>query len=194
MEFKILVLVFFTGITILRGEDLGALDKKLNNVVTNVLANSITIENANPDGFLTKQMLEVDQIGQKVMLMEQSEDVLKIQEKALALLSALRERRLFRYMAWAEYRLEMSEKKPYDRLKKFSEEDRIKMYNLLGDINIDLITENILSRAIISRQAEIYDTLSAENKIQVRRLSIAKQAGPLKNGNDFKRRKTLDEF
>ncbi len=194
MKLLILWSLTFVGVMCVHGEDVASLEKKLDDVISIVIASPVTIENAKPDGFLTKQMVEVDRIGQKVMSMEHTEEVLKIQEKALALLSALRERRAFRYMAWAECRLEMSEQSPYDRLENVSEDNRVKFYNLLTDVNVELISENILSREIMNRQAAIYDTLSAENKKQVRRIGIAKQVGPLPNGLDIKGRKTLDEF
>ncbi len=170
------------------------LNRKLDNIIADVVANRMTLQNSQPDKFLTGKLLEVDKIGQRAMQMSETIEALTLREKILALMTALRERRTFRYMLWAEWRLETAENKPYDNLAAVSEADKVKLYNMLSDINVDLIPENILSREIISRQAAVYDSLNPQSKRYVRLLSIQKQSGPLPNGTNIRPRRTLDEF
>jgi len=64
----------------------------------------------------------------------------------------------------------------------------------LGEINISLISENMLNREIMSLMAEIYDSLGADKKVLVRRKALSQQADALSRVSAINPRRTLDEF
>jgi hypothetical protein len=175
--------------------DLSALKEQVNNLVKTEASRELTVSNCKPDKRITSLMGEIDSIGQKLMSQEnQSDDVMELSEKCLAILSALRERRVYAYMLWAEGRLEGASRGRYANLKSLSQSDLIKLYEFLSDINISIIRENMLNREIMSKLAEIYDCLDNSNKPTVRIKAIQQQRDPLSNVTNVPIRKSLDDF
>ena len=182
------------AISIDESEIIKRLNDEINRVVEMVVKATPTLTNAKPDEFLTKHMLEVDRIGQEAMQLPQSDESLKLSEKALAVLTALKERRTYRYMLWAEMCLQECISGQYRDLTKYSQDDRVRIYDRLSNINIDIIPEHILSREILSQLNRIYDTLDEAHKKQVRISSIEKRAGPLPADTKTEPRKMLENF
>ena len=170
------------------------LSKKLDKIISEVIKNEPTLTTSKPDKFLTKYMIMVDAIGQEVMALPSSDKSMRISQRALAVISALRERREYKYMLWSEYTLEACMEGEYADLNKLSMNERIKLYEWLVDVNTRLIPENMLVREVLTRLTEIYDSLDAESKKAVRIRSIQKQSGPLPITVKVKPRKALDDF
>ena len=148
-----------------------------------------------PDKRITKLMEKIDSIGQELMSLEnQTDETIELSEHCLAILAALRERRVYAYMLWAEGQLEKASKGKYENLKQLSQKDLIALYESLSLLNISIVRENMLNREIMTRLAEIYDCLSKENKPKVRVMAILQQADPFSSYQDIQIRKTLDDF
>lgn len=193
---KIIVLGMFFCIFISASDfDLSAVKGQVTKLVNDEANRVLTVANCKPDKRITTLMREIDSIGQKLMSQENhTDDIMELSEKCLAILSALRERRVYAYMLWAEGCLEGSMQGRYANLKSLSQSELIKLYEYLGNINISIIRENMLSREIMSRMAEIYDCLDNKNKPIVRIKAIQQQRDPLSNLTNIPIRKSLDDF
>lgn len=187
--------VFFYSILTAENFDLSSLKEQVNELVKNEAARELTVANCKPDKRITILMTEIDTIGQKLMSQEdQTDDTMELSEKCLAVLAALRERRIYAYMLWAEGCLEGASRERYANLKSLSQSDLMKLYEILSDINISIIKENMLNREIMARLAEIYDCLDNANKPKVRIRAIQQQRDPLSTINNVPIRKSLDDF
>ena len=139
-------------------------------------------------------MKEMDAIGQKLMEQDSSDEVLSLSEKCLAIMALLRERRVYAYMLWAEGLLEQSKTGSYAKLSSLNQTTLMFLYCKLSEINISIIQENMLSREIMNRLAEIYDCLTPESKQTVRVKAIQMQRDGLSTIENVPLRKTLDDF
>ena len=155
---------------------------------------NLSVGNSEPNKRITNLMGKVDAIGQKLMSMEPTDDVLTLSETSLAMMAVLRERRVYAYMLWAEGLLEGSKSGRYSNLSSLDQNTLVNLYCKLSEINISIINENMLSREIISRLAEIYELLSAQNKQIVRVRAIQMQRDGLSKIENVPMRKTLDDF
>lgn len=165
----------------------------LSNKVAEITLENLTLASARPDTNVTESIRFVDVLGQELLETEgDSESILVLNENIVAVIDALKERRIYKYQLWAEGRLEqVSAQLEKGRL---SAPDLIKLYLSLGEINVSYISENMLNREIMATMALIYDRLDSENKKQVRRFSVQQQADPFSKISNLQRRRTLDEF
>ena len=138
-------------------------------------------------------MGEIDEIAQKLMGIP-DDKAIELSEKCLAILSVLRERRVYSYMLWAEYMLEASSSGKYKDLSSLNQITLMILYCKLSEIDISIIKENMLNREIMTRLAEIYDHLEPENKRIVRVKAVILQRDGLSIMGDVPARKTLDDF
>ena len=174
--------------------DLESTKKELHRLVKNESEISLSFANATPNQRITKLMMEIDKIGQQLMKQEQNDEIIALSEKCLAILAVLRERRVYAYMIWAEGCLEKSTKGRYEKLSDIDQHTQMRLYLKLSEINISIVRESMLNREIMGRLAEIYDSLTPENKEKVRRNAIFQQRDALTNISNLPRRKTLDDF
>ena len=137
--------------------------------------------------------MKIDEIAKQIMSLEASDEIIELSQKCLSILSTLRERRVYAYMLWAEGILEWSSSGNNVNLQKKSQIELIQMYDKLSDINISIVTENMLNREIMTRLAQIYDELNFENKKKVRLRAIHKQRDILSQA-EIQRRRSLDDF
>lgn len=171
------------------------LRKRLDTIISTVVEKQPTLKNSKPgDKFLTNQMKAVEEIGEEAFALPQSDAVLDLRKKSFEVLDILQQRRVYCYMLWAERTLEESSSEEHQDLSKLSQDDRIRLYEILGEINLQLIPENMLTREIVSRLTEIYDTLDAEHKKAVRVRNIHRQADPLSKIKELQARKSFDDF
>lgn len=178
---------------ILRETQIGEIESALSNKVADVVAEDLRLSSVSPNTNVTAAIRYVDDLGQQVLAIDgDGERILALNESVVAVIDALKQRRIFKYQLWAERRLE----EVSQRLAKSknSPSDLARLYLLLGEINSSLISENMLNREIMATMANIYDSLDAENKKNVRRLSIHQQADPLSQIKDIQPRRSLDEF
>ncbi len=197
MKRLIYVILVICCSSILMAEDfnLSSLKEQVNKLIKEETANELTISNCKPDKRITILMGKIDSIGQKLMSQEiQSEDIMELSERCLAILAALRERRVYAYMLWAEGCLEGASSGRYANLKLLNQNELMKLYEYLSNINISIIKENMLSREIITRLAEIYDCLDNNNKPIVRTKAIQQQRDPLSVNENVSIRKSLNDF
>lgn len=169
------------------------INASLSNVVTSIIRQHLDITTAKPDTNITDCIRIVDGLGKRLLDLQVDDDrVPLLNEKIVAVIEALKDRRSFKYMLWAEGVLE----RVTERVKRgnCSEQQKIQLYLLLGEINASLVSENMLNREIMSMMAEIYDGLSADKKILVRRKSIAQHSDALSRIGMINPRKSLDDF
>lgn len=190
--------ILFLGIFFLFNEgfalDYEKLDKTINEKIIKEADIELTINSSKPNKRITNLMSEIDEIAQAIMQEDPTdENVIRLSQKCLALISALRERRTYSYMLWAEGRLEAASQDKYTSLSKLSQPTLLQLYISLSEINLSLITENMLNREIITRQAEIYDALDKNYKKQARVNAIHLQRDPL-TSTTSRIRKMLDDF
>lgn len=164
----------------------------LSNKVAEVVREDLTLASVRPDTNVTAVIRFVDNLGQQLFdIQGEGEQVLELNEAIVAVLDALKQRRIYKYQLWAEARLERVQEARKGQL---SVADKLKLYLLLGEINASFISENMLNREIMSTMAAIYDELEPEGKKQARRLSIQQQADSLSDIGDLPRRMTPDDF
>ena len=174
--------------------DYEKIENTLNDKIKKEAAIELTINSCKPNKRITKLMSEIDEIAQTVTQEDPTDEkMIQLNLKCLALMAALRERRTYSYMLWAVGRLEASLQDKYASLSKLSQSALLQLYMSLSEINMSLITENMLNREIISRLAEIYDFMDADYKKQARVSAIQLQRDPL-TANLSRVRKTLDDF
>lgn len=154
---------------------------------------NLSVSNSKPNRRITNLMMKIDEIAKQIMSLEASDKVIELSQKCLSILSTLRERRVYAYMLWAEGILEWSSSGNNVNLQKKSQIELIQMYDKLSDINISIVTENMLNREIMTRLAQIYDELNFENKKKVRLRAIHKQRDILSQV-EIQRRRSLDDF
>lgn len=155
----------------------------------------LNIYDTKPDGRISKLMQKVDEIGQKALNEGASNDsAMHLSEKCLSFLSALRERRVYAYMLWAEGVLEYCTSSAHSDLSKLSQETLKSLYIRLSEIDISIISENMLNREVMYRLSEIYDCLNKENKKYIRGVAVKMQADPLSQNKISRKRKSLDDF
>ena len=155
---------------------------------------TLTVANSAPNKRITDLMTKMDAIGQQLMDQEPTDEILSLSEKCLAIMSLLRERRVYAYMLWAEGLLEQSKTGQYSRLSSLNQNTLMALYCKLSEINISILQENMLSREIMNRLAEIYDCLTPESKQIVRIKAIQMQRDGLSIIENVPLRKTLDDF
>jgi hypothetical protein len=170
------------------------LDKQVKQLLSSEAAITLSVQSCAPMQRITNLMGEIDKIGQQLMKREQTEESIALSEKCLAILAALRERRVFAYMLWAEGCLEKSSVGRYANLSTVDQHTLMALYGKLSEINISIVRESMLNREIMGRLAEIYDCLTPENKKKVRVNAILQQRDALTNISNIPRRKTLDDF
>lgn len=178
---------------ILRETQIGEIESALSNKVADVVAEDLRLSAVSPNTNVTAAIRYVDELGQQILEIDsEGERILALNESIVAVIDALKQRRIYKYQLWAERRLE----EVSQRLAKGknSPSDLVRLYLLLGEINSSLISENMLNREIMATMANIYDSLDAENKKNVRRLSIHQQADPLSQIKNIQPRRSLDEF
>ena len=190
--------MLFLGLFVLFSDgfalDYEKIENTLNDKIKKEAAIELTINSCKPNQRITKLMSEIDEIAQTVTQEDPTDEkAIQLNLKCLALVAALRERRTYSYMLWAEGRLEASMQDKYASLSKLSQSTLLQLYISLSEINMSLITENMLNREIISRLAEIYDFMDADYKKQARVNAIHLQRDPL-TVNLSRVRKTLDDF
>lgn len=200
LSLGILMLLLFLPFAIGGEKELKVVSGELNAIIAKASAEVPELGNSEPDGKLTKLLEELYQkMGElenaDVAKNEQQEQI-KLLEKGETLFLLLEDRRVFRYMLWAEMLLRRCGSGDLSTL---SQRDLFNRYKSLSDINLSLIPEAILSREITTQLAAIYDRLNAENKPKARVESIRRNADEelaQKNGfkNGFERRKGLDDF
>lgn len=187
--------LYFCNIILADNFNLVSIKEEVNNLVKEEASRELTVSNCKPDKRITQLMGKIDAIGQKLMSQEmQTNDIMELSEKCLAILSVLRERRVYAYMLWAEGRLEGASQGRYANLKTLPQSELIKLYEYLSNINISIIRENMLNREIMGKLAEIYDCLDNSNKPLVRINAIQQQRDPLSNNINLPIRKSLDDF
>ncbi len=161
--------------------------------------------NSNPDGKVSSKIVQVENFIVSINKELEESDSFATQEqeilfqKAMLIISALEERRFYRYLYWVERQLRESSIKEFD---KCSQEELFEYYRKLLAINIDEIRETILAGEVAKKLAEIYERLDKENKPQARIYSIQKRVDfytkekNKKEGaeNVFKPRKTPADF
>ena len=174
--------------------DLSATEKKINDLLKEEIKNTMSVTTCQPDRHITSLMSKIDEIGQQLMSQEQTDSVLSLSEKCLAILAALRERRIYAYMLWAECLLERASSGRYGNLAALDQNTLMALYCKLSEINISVIKENMLNREIMTRLSEIYDCLTPENKKSVRVNAIHQQRDPLSQIEHIPLRKTVDDF
>lgn len=196
LSLGILMLLLFLPFAIGGEKELKVVSGELNAIIAKASAEVPELGNSEPDGKLTKLLNELYQkMGElekaDVAENEQQEQI-NLLEKGETLFLLLSERRIFRYMLWAEKRLRHCVSRD---LSKLSQGDLFDLYKSLSDINLSLIPEAILSREITTQLAAIYDRLDAEHKPEARLESIRRNADKeLAQKNRFARRKGLDDF
>ena len=195
-SFFIVLGVCFCSLLLGNDFNLLSLKEQVNKLVEEEASRELTVANCKPDKRITELMLTIDGIGQKLMSQEdQTDEIMELSGKCLAILSALRERRIYAYMLWAEGCLEKASRGRYANLKSLSQSDLINLYEYLSGINISINRESMLNREIMARLAEIYDCLDNSNKPIVRIKAIQQQRDPLSNNiTNVPIRKSLDDF
>lgn len=182
-----------TAKSTLREAQIEEIEIALSNKVAEVVAEDLRLSAVSPNTNVTAAIRYVDELGQQILEIDsEGERILALNESIVAVIDALKQRRIYKYQLWAERRLE----EVSQRLAKGknSPSDLVRLYLLLGEINSSLISENMLNREIMATMANIYDSLDAENKKNVRRLSIHQQADPLSQIKNIQPRRSLDEF
>ena len=165
----------------------------LSNKVVEVVQQTLDLGTVKPDTNVTETIRFVDNLGRKLLDVEVDDArIPMLNEKIVGVIDALKERRSYKYMLWAEGTLERVSER--FRRGDCNESQRIQLYLNLGEINISLVSENMLNREIMSLMAEIYDSLSADKKVLVRRKSLLQQADAMSRINTINPRRTLDEF
>ena len=170
------------------------LNKQIEQLLSAESTKTLSVYSCSPKQRITNLMGEIDKIGQQLMKLEQTDEVLALSEKCLAILAVLKERRIFAYMLWAEGCLEKSSAERYANLKALDQPTLMALYGKLSEINISIVRENMLSREVMGRLAEIYDCLNSENKKKVRVNAILQQRDALTILSNIPKRKTLDDF
>jgi len=169
------------------------IERSLSNKVVEVAKLNLDLRTVKPDTNVTEAIRFVDDLGRKLLDVEVDDDrIPMLNEKIVGVIEALKERRSYKYMLWAEGTLE----RVAERVKRgdCNEMQRIQLYLNLGEINASLISENMLNREIMAVMSEIYDSLSADKKVLVRRKALTQQADALSRISTISPRKTLDEF
>lgn len=176
----------------LQTANLASIAAALSNKVCEITHDNLSLVTVGPDTNVTAAIRFVDDLGQELFDIEgEGEQLLELNEAIVAVLDALKQRRIYKYQLWAEARLERVQEARKDQL---SVEDKLKLYLLLGEINASFISENMLNREIMSTMAAIYDELEPEAKKQARCLSIQQQADSLSDIGNLPRRLTPDDF
>ena len=175
-------------------EDISSAENQVNDLVKKESDIELSVANCKPDKRITRLMGEIDKIAQSLMTADPSDAGIALSEKCLAVLSALRERRVYSYMLWAEYMLEESSSGKYKDLSALNQITLMALYCKLSEIDISIIRENMLNREIMTRLAEIYDRLEPENKRRVRVNAVILQRDQLSIIDSIPSRKTLDDF
>ena len=175
-------------------QSLSSVEEQIKRLLSTEASIALSVQSCVPQQRITKLMSEIDKIGQMLMKLEQTDEVIALSEKCLAILAVLRERRVFSYMLWAEGCLEKASTGPYADLSKLDQYKLMALYEKLSEINISIIRENMLNREIMERLAKIYDCLTPENKKKVRVNAVLQQRDALSNITSIPRRKTLDDF
>lgn len=179
--------------SILQDAQIGEIETALSNKVAEVVAEDLRLSSISPNTNVTAAIRYIDDLGQQVLAIDgDGERILALNESVVAVIDALKQRRIYKYQLWAERRLEEVSQRLAQG--KNTPSDLVRLYLLLGEINSSLISENMLNREIMATMAAIYDSLDAENKKNVRRLSIHQQADPLSKIGSIQPRRTLDEF
>ena len=169
------------------------IESALSNKVVEVVGRKLDIGTVQADTNVTAAILQIDLMGRKLMDVDVLDNrIIPLNEKILAVLEALKERRSYKYLLWAEQRLEQVTRRLEQG--KCSDSQKVQLYLSLGEVNVSLVGENMVAREIVSKMAEIYDTLDPDGKKSVRRLAIDQQRDPLTKIRNVKARKTLDEF
>lgn len=174
--------------------DLSATEKRINDLLKEEIKNTLSVTTCKPDKHISNLMFKIDKIGQELMSQEQTDAVISMSEKCLAILSALRERRVYAYMLWAEGLLESASSGRYANLAALDQQTLMALYCKLSEINISVIRENMLNREVMTRLSEIYDCLTPENKKSVRVRAIQQQRDALSEIENIPLRKTVDDF
>ena len=165
----------------------------LTNKVIEVAGQHLDLRTVKPDTNVTDTIRFIDNLGRKLLDVEVSDNRTPLlNEKIVGVIDALKERRIYKYMLWAEGTLERVSER--FRRGDCNELQRIQLYLNLGEINVSLVSENMLNREIMSLMSEIYDSLSVDKKVIVRRKSLSQQADPLSRVGSINPRRTLDEF
>lgn len=174
----------------------------LKEIVDDVLAEEApNLKNSRPDGKLTAQIARLSEFADELELEEpaSADEALEQEElfrKTLIVMSALEERRVYRYLLWAENQLRICTKKNFPDC---SQQELFSLYKTLSEINLNEVKEPILAREITSALAGIYDCLDSANKPEARIFSVRKNADfysreKAKNENHFSPRKTPSDF
>lgn len=169
-------------------------NSKINSLLEAESKITLSVATSIPNKRITELMKQIDIVGQEIMDQEPTDEILALSEKCLAIMTVLRERRIYAYMLWAEGLLEQSKTGSYAKLSSLNQNTLMALYCRLSEVNISIVRENMLSREIMSRLAEIYDCLSAENKQTVRIKAIQMQRDSLSIIENVPLRKTVDDF
>ena len=174
--------------------DLSATGNRINNLLKEEIKNTLSVATCKPDKHISVLMSKIDEIGQELMAQEQTDAIITMSERCLAILSVLRERRIYAYMLWAEGLLESASSGRYANLAGLDQHTLMALYCKLSEINISIIKENMLNREVMTRLSEIYDCLTPENKKSVRVRAIQQQRDLFSKIENIPLRKTVDDF
>lgn len=179
--------------------------RELKTIVDEALAVEPTLANAEPDGKVSRQIERVsafmDALTDEADETDNDEEYEKIAQlayKATQVKAVLEQRRIYRYMLWAEKRLRIC-MRDESKLDSLSQDQLFERYRALAEINISEIPEPILAREITSALAKIYELFSPENKPKARMFSVYKNADfytqeQKGRDSDFAPRKTPKDF
>lgn len=174
--------------------DLSATENRINNLLKEEIKTTLSVATCRPDKHISILMSKIDEIGQELMAQEQTDAIITMSERCLAILSVLRERRIYAYMLWAEGLLESASSGRYANLAALDQHTLMSLYCKLSEINIAIIKENMLNREVMTRLSEIYDCLTPENKKSVRVRAIQQQRDSFSKIENIPLRKTVDDF
>ena len=155
--------------------DLSKIDEKINELLKKEVEYTLSVASSQPDRRISGLMEKIDDISQELRSQDQNEESIDLQLKCLNILAALRERRVYSYMLWAEGLLESATSGRYANLLNNDQQTLMKLYCQLSEIDISIVRENMLNREVMTRLSEIYDCLTPENKKIVRLKAIQQQ-------------------
>lgn len=175
-------------------------DASFEEVVKKHASVKLTTLTAKPDGAITADIQWLIQLANQALALPEDakakaapyELAAKI-EQAVAI---LQERRVYCYLLWAERRLQDATAPRYEDLGDCSQDELIRLYEDLSDINLALVSEPMLARDVAARLGEIYDAMDGTYKVVARRRGIEKQMDSYSAAQapNVKLRKTLDDF
>lgn len=154
-----------------------------------------TLNTVSPDKSLTNSMTYLYRLGEHVeALIDDEASLLNVIEETV---SVLQERRKYVYLLWAEQRLRKVMETRGGQYRKCSQGEILTLYETLSEINLTLITENMLAQEISTQLGKLYECLENEYKRTARLRGIEKQMDAYSLEAESRKlhlRKTLNDF